>query len=154
MSMEKQAKNWRHYVARDTGECTVVRPEGDRERISYQLGIIETGSSRVFAGYFITVTMSEDEEITGEDSGSLVAALWRLARNVSARGLRLRCAGMSGQWRESGLSQNTGWGYFGRHQQPMHMMDLTPEGGGPDTIDEMIREAVGSMKIGLAEKAA
>ena len=94
MSMEKQAKNWRHYVARDTGECTVVRPEGKRERTSYQLGIVETGSSRVFAGYFITVTLSEDEEITGEDSGSLVAALWRLARNVSARGLRLRCAGM------------------------------------------------------------
>ncbi len=43
--MEKQAKNWRHYVVRDTGECTVVRPEGERERISFQLGIIETGNS-------------------------------------------------------------------------------------------------------------
>lgn len=78
----EQAKNWRHYVVRDTGECTVVRSEGARERISYQLGIVETGNSRVFAGYFITATLGEDEEVTGEDSGSLVAALWRLARNV------------------------------------------------------------------------
>lgn len=38
----------------------------------------------------------------------MIAALWRLARDLSARGLHLQCAGMSGKWHESGLSQNTG----------------------------------------------
>ena len=139
---------WRHYEVRQSGDCQVS--EGDAKKlVCYDLGIVETGRTRVFAGYFFRVRLAGDEQITAEDDGSMIAALWRLVRNLTARGLRLQCVGMSGQWRESGLSQNTGWGYFGPHQQPMHMLDDMPENGRDETLDQAIREAVDGMKIGL-----
>jgi hypothetical protein len=147
--MSKKLKRWRHYEVRQSGECAVADDAG-KKLVSFDLGIVETGNSRVFAGYFITIRLGSDEHITGEDEGSLIAALWRLARNISARGLRLRCAGLSGQFRESGLSENTGFGYFGRQQKPTHMMDDLPSDADDDVIDRMIREAVEGMRIGLA----
>lgn len=140
--------NWRHYEVRQSGECT-VSDDGDEKLVDYDMGIVETGRSRVFAGYFFRVRLADDEQITAEDGGSMIAALWRLARNLSARGLHLQCAGMSGKWRESGLSQNTGWGYYGPQQQPMHILDDMPENGGDETLDRAIREAVDGMQIGL-----
>lgn len=136
--------NWRHYQVRQSGECTVLGDDGEK-LVRYDTGIAETGRSRVFAGYFIRITLADDEQITGEDESSMVRTLWRLARNISARGLRLRCAGLSGQWRESGLSENTGYGYYGRHQQPMHMMDELPDDADGEELDIMIREAVDQM---------
>ena len=124
--------------------------DGGEKLVRFDMGIVETGRSRVFAGYFIQIRLSPDEQIAAEDAGSLVAALWRLARNLSAGGLRLRCAGLSGQWRESGLSENTGWGYFGSQQQPMHMMDEMPPEGENEALDRAIREAVDGMRIGLS----
>lgn len=147
--MSDKQERWRHYEARQSGECIVVDDTGTK-LVRFDLGIVETGRSRVFAGYFITIRLGDDENISGEDEGSLIAALWRLARNVSARGLRLRCAGLSGQFRESGLSENTGYGYFGRQQKPMHMMDGLPSDADDDVIDRMIREAIEGMRIGLA----
>ncbi len=140
---------WRHYEVRQSGDCQVS--DGDVNRlVCYELGIVETGRTRVFAGYFFRVGLAGDEQITAEDDGSMIAALWRLVRNLTARGLRLQCAGMSAQWRESGLSQNTGWGYYGSHQQPMHMLDDMPEDGSDVALDRAIREAVDGIRIGLA----
>lgn len=145
--MTKQT-NWRHYETRQSGECTVF-DQGDERLISYDMGIVETGRSRVFAGYFFRINLGGDEHIIGEDGGDMLPALWRLARNLSARGLRLQCVGMSGQWRQSGLSENTGWGYYGPHKQPMHMMDDMPEDGTDEVLQRAIREAVDGMRIGL-----
>ncbi len=135
---------WRHYEVRQSSDCQ-VSDENVNSLVCYDMGIVETGRTRVFAGYFVRVRLAGDEQITAEDDGSMIAALWRLARNLSARGLYLRCAGMSGQWRESGLSQNTGWGYFGPHQQPMHMLDDMPDDGADEALDRAIREAVDQM---------
>jgi hypothetical protein len=146
--MTDKQTNWRHYQARQSGGCTVF-DAGNERLVDYDMGIVETGRTRVFAGYFFRVTLADDDKIVAEDGASMIAALWRLARNLSARGLRLRCAGMSGQWRESGLSQNTGWGYFGPHQQPTHIMDDMPEDGSDEALDRAIREAVDGMNIGL-----
>jgi hypothetical protein len=140
---------WRHYEVRQFGDCQ-VSDEDVKKLVCCDSGIVETGRTRVFAGYFFRVRLAGDEQITAEDDGSMIAALWRLARNLSARGLRLQCAGMSAQWRESGLSQNTGWGYYGQHQQPMHMLDDMPEDGDDKTLDRSIREAIDGMRIGLA----
>lgn len=145
---ERATRRWRHYESRHSGECTVSE-EGEEKLVSYDLGIVETGRSRVFGGYFVQIVVSPTEQVTAEDEHSLIAALWRLARNASARGLHLHCAGLSGQWRESGLSENTGWGYFGRHQQPTWMMDELPSRDQDDTLDRAIREAVEGMRIGL-----
>lgn len=141
--------NWRHYGVRKFGECT-VSDDGKEKLVHYEMGVVETGRSRVFAGYFFRVSLADDEQITAEDGGSMIAALWRLARNLLARGLYLQCAGMSSKWRESGLSQNTGWGYYGPQQQPMHMLDDMPEDGGDETLDRAIREAVERIRIGQA----
>lgn len=147
--MTETQANWRHYQTQQSGDCSVF-DQGRERLVAVDMGIVETGRSRVFAGYFFRVRLADDEQITAEDGGSMIAALWRLARNLSARGLHLQCAGMSGKWRESGLSQNTGWGYYGPQQQPMHMLDDMPEDGGDETLDRAIREAVDGMKIGLA----
>lgn len=146
--INKQA-NWRHYQTRQSGDCAVF-DQGQERLVGVDMGIVETGRSRVFAGYFFRVRLADNEQITAEDGGSMIAALWRLARNLSARGLRFQSAGMSAQWRESGLSENTGWGYYGPHQQPMHMLDDMPEEGSDQTLDRVIGEAVGRMRIGLA----
>lgn len=147
--MTKKQANWRHYETRQSGECTVF-DQGDERLISYDMGIVETGRSRVFAGYFFRINFGGGEHITGENGGDMLPALWRLARNLSARGLRLHCVGLSGQWRQSGLSENTGWGYYGPHKQPMHMMDDMPEDGADEALERAIREAVDGMRIGLA----
>lgn len=139
---------WRHYELRQSGDCQISDEDGEK-LVRYDTGIVETGRSRVFAGYFIQITLWDDEQITAEDGGSLVRALWRLARNISASGLRLHCAGLSGQWRESGLSENTGFGYFGPHQQPTHMMDKMPYDDDDESLDRFVREAVDGMRIGL-----
>jgi hypothetical protein len=148
IGMTEKQSNWRHHQTRQSGGCTVLEA-GNERLVDYDMGIVETGRTHVFSGYFFRVTLADDDKIVAEDGPSMIAALWRLARNLSARGLRLRCAGMSGEWRESGLSQNTGWGYFGPHQQPMHIMDDMPEDGADDALDPAIREAVDGMNIGL-----
>lgn len=123
----------------------MVFDQGREKLVAVDMGIVETGRSRVFAGYFFSVRLADDEQITAEDGGSMIAALWRLARNLSARGLRLQCAGMSGKWRESGLSQKTGWGYYGPQQPPMHMLDDMPDDGADEALDRAVREAVDQM---------
>jgi hypothetical protein len=125
----------------------MVDDTGADRTATYKMGIVETGRSRLFAGYFFTVALGNEQSTTGEDERSMIAALWRLARNLAARGLQLRCVGMSGEFRESGLSENTGWGYFGRYQQPVHMMDEMPSGADEAALDCLIREAVGGMRI-------
>lgn len=139
---------WRHYETRRAGECTVLDKHGEK-LVRYDMGIVETGRSRVFAGFFVHITLGDDEQITAEDAVALVRALRRLASDISASGLQLNCVGLSDQWRESGLSENTGFGYFGPHQQPMHMMDEMPDDGDDGSLDRMVHEAVERMRIGL-----
>ena len=129
----------------------MVLDEHGEKLVRYDTGIVETGRSRVFAGYFIQITLGDEERITAEDGGSMVRALWGLARNISASGLRLRCAGLSGQWRESGLSENGGFGYFGPHQQPMHMMDELPDDADDGSLDRLVRDAVEGMRLGSSD---
>lgn len=145
--MSKGQGHWRHYTVRGTGECTLSN-EGVEKLVHYDIGIVETGRSRVFAGYFIKVTLVDGEEIIGEDGGSMIRALKCVVQNTSERDLRLNCVGLSPQWRQSGLSENTGWGYFGPQQRLMHMMEEMPDAG-DEALDQMIREAVAGMRIGL-----
>ena len=138
---------WRHYEARQSGDCGVRGTEG-ASLVRFSMGIIETGRARVFAGHFIRLIIPDRDPITGEDERSLRAALWRLARNIGPLGLTLNCVGLSADFSESGLSMDTGWGYWGRHSEPMHMMDPLPsEEDLADRLDEVIREAVDGIQI-------
>ncbi|RYG86438.1 MAG: hypothetical protein EON59_09960 [Alphaproteobacteria bacterium] len=76
--MSDGRNTWRHYTVRGTGECTGLDDSGEK-LVRYDMGIVETGRSRVFTGYFFKVTSGDDEEIIGEDGGSMVRALKRLA---------------------------------------------------------------------------
>jgi hypothetical protein len=141
---------WRHYETRQSDDCEAEGGQG-RSLLRYDMGIVETGRSRVFAGHFVRLRLRNDEQITGEDEHSLRAALWRLARNIEPLGLILNCVGLRAEFSESGLSVDTGWGYWGSRSVPMHMMDpLPPVVECPDDLDRIIREAVDSMQINLS----
>lgn len=141
---------WRHYETRQSDDCEAEGSRG-KSRLRYDMGIVETGRSRVFAGHFVRLRLVNEKQITGEDEHSLRAALWRLARNIEPLGLTLNCVGLSAEFSESGLSVDTGWGYWGSLSEPMHMMDpLPPAVEGPVDLDRIIREAVDGMRINLS----
>lgn len=141
---------WRHYEVRQSGECEVQNgPHGSLAQ--FEIGIVGTGRARVFAGHFVRLALNDGEQIAGEHEQSLRGALWRLARNISPLGYVLNCAGISAEFNESGLSVDTGWGYWGHQKEPIHMMDPLPAGAeDPGDLDEMIREAVEGMQIDIS----
>lgn len=141
---------WRHYEVRQSDDCD-VRDANGTSILRFTMGIVETGKQRVFAGYFVRLMLTDREPITGEHEHSLRGALWRLARNIAPLGYVLNCAGISAEFNESGLSVDTGWGYWGRQKEPIHMMDPLPaDAEDPGDLDEMIREAVEGMQIDIS----
>lgn len=138
---------WRHYEVRQSDDCKVQSQDGT-SIARFTMGIVETGKQRVFAGHFVQLLLADHEPITGEDEHSMRAALWRLARNIEPLGLTLNCVGLRAEFSESGLSVDTGWGYWGPHSEPMHMMDPVPADEGR-ILDDSIREAVDGMRIGV-----
>lgn len=142
---------WRHYEVRHTGQVVLIDQTGGRITAEYESGLVATGRTRVFAGYFVRLTLPGGTEFLGEDEHSLRSALLRLASNMSAVRLAPQCAGLDPRWRESGLSENSGFGYFVFYPEPVHMMDPMPSTleAGDGGIDAEIREAVEGMRIGL-----
>ena len=141
---------WRHYEARQSGECEVQNGPQD-SLAQFEIGIVETGRTRVFAGHFVRLVLKDGEQITGEHEYSLRGALWRLARNIAPLGYVLNCAGISAEFNESGLSVDTGWGYWGHQKEPIHMMDPLPaDAEDSGDLDQMIREAVEGMQIDIS----
>lgn len=138
---------WRHYEVRQSDDCEVQGQDGT-SMARFTMGIVETGKQRVFAGHFVRLLLADRDPITGEDEHSLRAALWRLARNIEPLGLTLNCVGLRAEFSESGLSLDTGWGYWGPHSEPMHMMDPVSADEGQN-LDDLIREAVDGMRIGV-----
>lgn len=141
---------WRHYEVRSSGKALIVK---DRAPIAaaYQMGIISTGRSRVFAGHFFRATLPSGTEFSGEDEHSLRSALQKLARSLAAVDLELRCVGLDLDFSESGLSVDTGFGYSPRSNEPVHMMDVMPEWCDNQalSIDGLIRDSVEKMRIGM-----
>lgn len=141
---------WRHYEGRGRGDVALVNGEGACVPATYEHGLVLTGRSRVFAGYYVRVTLASETEFTGEDEHSLRSALLRLASNLAAGKLILTCSGLDPRWRQSGLSENTGWGYLPFYPEAVHMMSPIPESvEHVDELDREIREAVSDMRIGL-----
>lgn len=142
---------WRHYEVRSRGNIDVTDSGLLYIQASYSLGIVSTGKSRVFAGYYVTLVLASGTEFTGEDEHSLRSALLRLGSNLSAVNLAITCSGLDPRWRESGLSENTGWGYFVFWPEAVHMMSPVPTTAQPpeDDLDRLISEAVAGLRIGL-----
>jgi hypothetical protein len=142
---------WRHYEVRATGTVTVANDSGAILGATYTMGIVSTGKARVFAGHFVSVTLNTGTELSAEDEHSVVAALRKLASHLAVVNLDLRCVGLDSGWTESGLSYNTGWGYLGKDQAAIFMMD-DPTSHTDDEVDRMIAEALAGMRIGQGRK--
>ena len=138
---------WRHYETRSTG-AVLVNKSGIPLAATYEMGIVSTGRSRVWAGHFVSVTLPSDTEFSGEDEHSLRAALRKLDAHFAAVDLELRCVGLDPEFSESGLSVDTGWGYVPGGDGAVHMMDApssrTDNGA---KVDRLISEAVAAMRI-------
>jgi len=125
---------WKKYQGRASGRCEIdLRGEG--VLADFEIGIIETGRSRVFAGYYIKVITEDGEEWVEEDPGSVRAALQALDELVAFDGGRLLCAGLHPDFYESGLSANTGFGYIESYRGAVHMMER------PSLISECEQQA-------------
>lgn len=139
---------WRHDEVWKTGVASLVRPEAQLE-CNWRTGFVATGRQRVFHAYFVEITTPAGGTYRGEDRYGIVAALGSLADKIAGHGWTLAAAGLAPEWRESGLSSNSSYGWWDGHDEPVHMMDppVWP-GHDPDNdmkIESLVRSAVDSM---------
>jgi len=111
---------WRHYHVTKRGQCSLQKL-GEAVAGTFELGIVETGRSRVFAGYFVRVAVGT-QTFLGEESGVLLKALRDCATKLEASGFELNAAGLSPQFGQTGLSFNSSVGYLDGGREPVHMM--------------------------------
>lgn len=116
---------WRHYHVTKRGQCSLQKL-GQPLIGSFELGIVETGRSRVFAGYFVRVTVGM-QTFLGEDSGVLLKALRDCAAKLKTASLELNAAGLSPEFGQTGLSFNSSVGYIDGGREPVHMMSPIDE---------------------------
>lgn len=111
---------WKHYDAARSGVC-LINHKGAGEATGYRYGIVSTGRTRVFAGYFVEVELL-GESIIGESGRSMREALRAVAAKLAELDTSLDCAGLCDQWSESGLTENSGWGYLPWAGSAVNMM--------------------------------
>lgn len=113
---------WKKYQPRCSAECHIDF-NGKGSVVSFEMGIFETGRSRVFAGYFVRVRGPDGEGWMGESALSMRKALRALDDEIAGNGGRLLCVGLDPRFRESGLSVDTGYGYIDDYPSAIHMME-------------------------------
>ena len=68
----------------------------------------------MYDGFYVVIR-SSDVEYVGRDQYSLVEALRKCGAACLENDLMLDMVGLTTGYRESGLSENSGWGYHPRH---------------------------------------
>lgn len=102
-------------------------PHGVIVEVESQYGEVFTGRTEVFWGYFVRVKDALGREWLGEDRHSLRNAFRKAAEAAHSDGATIMAAGLSRDWRESGLSENSGWGSHPAHpDRYVHMLEPTP----------------------------
>ena len=139
---------WKHYEPWTNGKTCII--DGDYAiDTPFEMGAVTTGRQRVFHRYYIRVDMLDGSVLTGEDEGSVRAALFALDRVCRASGLALLVAGLDDSFRESGCSANSGFGYCPEVDRAVHMMELPvlkdrdPEN--EQFVEALVRVAVDGM---------
>lgn len=120
-----EARQWRNYRG-EQRQCSignlVAHPALDQPKSATVIfGTVDTGRQRVWAGYFVRVEM-DGRTWLGEDAHSLRRALRGLENSLNADGYSLLVIGLDADWRESGLSANTGWGFCSDVEGAIHML--------------------------------
>ena len=140
--------NWQKFDVWETGTASVI--DGDIAVVCpFELGAIATGKQRVFHAYFVQIQLPDGTAITGLDRHSVRAALYSTGDMLRERGLGLLAAGLLGDWYESGLSFNSGYGYLPTLHRAIHMMEMPPPRLRDDEndlfVEGLIREAIAGM---------
>ncbi|MEP7350859.1 MAG: hypothetical protein ABI668_13050 [Sphingorhabdus sp.] len=140
--------SWRNYEPSQTGKTCII--DGDSAHdVQFEMGTICTGRQRVFHRYYVKVYLSDGSTVIGENPYNLRAAVLDLDGELKRRDAMLLAAGTDSDWLESGLSQNSGWGYFSNATEASHMMSLPPlrhrDSENDEFVDRIIREAVDGM---------
>jgi hypothetical protein len=116
---------WLNYEPSSTGKTCIIDADVARD-VRYEIGTICTGRQRVFHRYYVKLDLADGSTVIGEDQYNLRAAVLDLDSVLKRKGLLLLVAGTDADWCETGLSQNTGWGYFSNATEASHMMSLPP----------------------------
>ena len=116
-----EIRNWKHY-RKSTREC-VVRKDGHSQKMMASFGTVETGRTRVFFGFYVQIK-HDGFDWYGEDRGCFRNALKAMGATALRDGYTICAAGLDEDFRETGLSFNSGWGYI--NDQLAHMLDPYP----------------------------
>ncbi len=126
-----ESRPWKHYSGREHAAfiaplSTDGRP-GRLLAVKARYGLVQTGRSRVFHAYFVEVSAPSGETWLGEHRYSLRGALRDTAHQLEGDGWSLSAVGLTCDWRESGLSENSGYGYHPDHEGAVLMLEPLPE---------------------------
>lgn len=141
---------WLNYEPTQSGKTCIIDGD-DAHDVQYELGTICTGRQRVFHRYYVKVELNDGSTAVGENPYNLRAAILDLDSKLKRKDRMLLAAGTDSDWLESGLSQNSGWGYFSNATEASHMMSLPPlrhrDSENDEFVDRSIREAVNGMFV-------
>lgn len=112
---------WENQTLLQHGVCRVTNRNGAELGGRYELVSVDTGRSKVFWGYRLTVDV-EEKQFSGESRHNMISAVRQCGANMRAAGLELHVNAMNESFQESGLSANSGYGYIDGHQKAVHMM--------------------------------
>lgn len=121
-------KAWRKYEGRDR-RCLMSSMHGSAPQeveVLAQFGHVRTGKQRVWAGYFVQVIDPSGPTWIAEHPHSLRGALREVGDKLEADGWSLKVIGLSSDWRETGLSENSGFGYHPGFDKAVHMLSPMP----------------------------
>lgn len=129
-----EARRWRHYegrwhrakLARSIGGDDTNREVFDCD---VSLGSVLTGRTQTFAGHYVRICAPQGAtgDWLGEHSHSLFQALLRAAEAAHLDEWMLLAVGLTPQFTETGLSQNSGFGIHSAFpERHVHMLELPP----------------------------
>jgi len=141
---------WEHFEIWKSGSALALHGK-QICTTQFELGTVTTGRQRVFAGYFVRITMPEGTVVTGRDSHGISAALRATSDSLKTNNITLKVAGLDPDWYETGLSFNSTKGYIDRYAGgALFMMDPPPAPErceNDEAVNRLIREAVDGMFI-------
>lgn len=128
-----EARPWRQYKGR-WHRANLVRsmeldPISKVIGCDICLGPVLTGRTQTFAGYYVRICAPQGAQgdWLGEDPHSLFEALQRASKAARLDGWKLLALGLSSQFKETGLSLNSGFGIHSAFpQRHVHMLEIPP----------------------------
>ena len=116
---------WRKYETRISRSCEMFGPDGVVDAVA-TLGYVATGKQHVFVAYYAQITDNCGQTFLGENDHSMRQALRAAADHAGLAGWLPLLVGVDENFYETGLSENTGYGYLRGRTGPFHMLDAPP----------------------------